>query len=61
MNKISNKLTGQLLDKDLANSSWRDTYPKAYEDLLEYRQDIEQSFRQILEKAWDEVKLALFE
>ncbi|KKN65461.1 hypothetical protein LCGC14_0481810 [marine sediment metagenome] len=61
MNRISNKLAGRLLDTDLANSSWRETYPKAYEDLLEYRQDIEQSFRQILSDHFDRVRKELLE
>lgn len=48
---LSNSLTNKLLDKDLATSSWEEEFPEAYKVLLEYRQDIEQSFREEIEKA----------
>ena len=46
---LSTKIVGNLLDsKGLGRSNWRDDYPEAYESLLEYRQDFEQSIRQTL-------------
>ena len=45
---MAKELTIKLLDKDLANSTWRDNNEEAYKELLKYRQDIEQSFRNLI-------------
>lgn len=35
------KIVYRILDVGLADSTWRELHPQAYEDLLEYRVDME--------------------
>ncbi len=46
----SKKIVNEILDKGLRNSAWREAHPTAFEALLEYREDLECSARDILIK-----------
>jgi hypothetical protein len=48
---LAKKIVQEILDKGLAVSTWRDVYPDAYENLLEYRADLEESAVKILRRA----------
>ncbi len=47
---IEQKIVSEILDKGLAKSTFRDNYPKAYDELLCYRVDLELSVCRILKK-----------
>ena len=40
---IARRIVSEILDKGLAKSTFNDEYPKAYLELLEYREDLELS------------------
>lgn len=46
---IAMRVVVEILDKGLADSTWREQFPDAYKELLEYRQDLEGSVVEILE------------
>lgn len=46
----STKIVNEILDKGLASSTWSDTFPDAYKQLLLIREDIEISVRDVLIK-----------
>lgn len=48
--KIAHDVVAEILDKDLLNSTWADVYPGAYENLKQYREDIEGSVLDVLER-----------
>lgn len=51
---ISEKIVSRILDKSLANSTWRDNYPEAYDDLVRhYRPDIVEDVRKVMGEAAD--------
>jgi len=41
------QIVSEILDKGLADSTWREQYPQAYENLLTYREDLIRSFESI--------------
>jgi len=43
MKTLEQKVVSEILDKGLADSTWREQYPAAYIDLLTYREDLEAS------------------
>jgi len=47
---IEQKVISEILDKGLADSTFRDNYPEAYDELLHYREDLEASVFRILKK-----------
>lgn len=47
---IEQKVISEILDKGLADSTFRDLYPKAYDELLHYRADLEADVLLILKK-----------
>ncbi len=49
MNKLAKKIAAALLDKGLADSTWRDQNPDAYTELLDYRIDIENQIADVLD------------
>ncbi|KKN25201.1 hypothetical protein LCGC14_0887270 [marine sediment metagenome] len=46
--EVPKKVVGEILDKGLVDSTWRETYPDAYTELLTYRKDLEASVRSVL-------------
>lgn len=44
----SEKVVIEILDNGLGNSTWRETFPDAYNQLLKYRKDMEHNVRDIL-------------
>ena len=40
---LEQRVISEILDKGLAESTWREQYPEAYTDLLTYREDLEES------------------
>jgi len=38
---IARRIVSDILDKGLAHSTFRDKYPQAYLELLDYREDLE--------------------
>jgi hypothetical protein len=48
--KKAKTITSHILDRGLAESTWRAQHPEAYDDLLRYREDIEISVRKDLER-----------
>lgn len=40
---LSEKVVNEILDKGLAKSTWHDLFPRAYKDLLSYREDLQGS------------------
>ncbi len=53
---IEQKIISEILDKGLAESTFRENYPKAYDELLCYRVDLELSVHRILKKHKWQVK-----
>ena len=47
---VEQKIITEILDKGLADSTFREFYPKAYDELLCYRADLETSVTRILKK-----------
>jgi len=45
--KLPRQIVNEILDKGLAESTWRETHPLAYLDLLTYREDIVLSFEKV--------------
>lgn len=50
---IAKEIVKELLDIGLYNSDWREAYPVAYGDLLDYREDIEASVVKVLNRNED--------
>jgi len=46
--KIAQAIIKRILDHSLANSTFREHYPAAYADLLNYREDLEREAMQVL-------------
>jgi len=49
-NKLAQKIIDDILDKGLADSTFRDKYPEAYEELLFYRVDMVTKVTKIITK-----------
>ena len=47
---IEQKIISEILDKGLADSTFRDNFPKAYDELLRYRVDLELSVSKTVKK-----------
>lgn len=47
---LAHRIVKEILDKGLAESTWRDNFPEAYDALVHYRLDLEGSCRQVLRK-----------
>lgn len=47
---VEQKIITEILDKGLADSTFREKFPEAYEELLFYREDLEASVTRILKK-----------
>lgn len=60
---IAQSIISRILDKGLADSTWREQFPEAYDGLIEYRQDLEESVNEglrgssILKKLGVKVKI----
>lgn len=52
--KAAKKIIDEVLDKGLAESTWRECYPDAYRDLLMYREDLELSAKKVLVKSGED-------
>lgn len=52
MNKymIAQAVIDEILDEGLADSTWREQFPEAYKDLLDYRADLEGSVVEVLDR-----------
>lgn len=48
--ELAKIIVSDILDKGLADSTWRDNNPSAYAELLEYRADMVESVRKSLVK-----------
>lgn len=48
--EISESVIKSILDKGLADSTWRECYPVAYTALLDYRKDLELSVKEVLQR-----------
>ncbi len=46
---IAMRVIVEILDRGLADSTWRNEFPKAYRELLEYRLDLEGSVIEVLQ------------
>ena len=46
--KTAIEATTEILDHGLGNGTWREKFPRAYQDLLSYRADIQLSIEKIL-------------
>ena len=46
--RIAKRVVAEILDLGLAASTWRENNPKAYDDLLTCRLDIERSVQRII-------------
>ena len=44
------KVVNAILDKGLADSTFREKFPEAYEELLWYREDLEESVRRVIRR-----------
>lgn len=44
------EIVSEILDTGLGWSTFRDNYPEAYNNLLYYRRDMEESVKKVLEK-----------
>jgi len=44
---LSKRAVGEILDKGLADSTFRELFPQAYDDLLKHRKDLEESVRKV--------------
>jgi hypothetical protein len=50
--KVAIRVIKEILDAGLAESTWRDDHPKAYDDLVKYyRPDLEGSVEKVLNRA----------
>jgi len=45
---VEQKIVSAILDKGLADSTFRELYPKAYRELLHYRADLEADVKRML-------------
>lgn len=47
---VAKRVITRILDKGLANSTWREEHPEAYEDLRGYRPDLEEAVKIVVEQ-----------
>lgn len=55
LKQIAHEAIAKILDRGLANSTFREQYPEAYSELCFYRLDMEADVESVLRK-WDKKK-----
>lgn len=49
--KLARNIVKEILDHGLADSTWRDKFPEAYEELVRFRKDMERSVSNKIKEA----------